>query len=301
MENKFEMPKEHPLDEIKGNIPNNESEMIKVFGNLLSEENIKELEDTGKILDEIFSKSGMEKLEDLEIEKTERDIEIINFVQESISEYMKEYNSNFKEIPLGNIHLLKDGGVSKVTDGRLHIGSASHVLGEVLIDRRSSDIKTAITIFHELWHLSSYSSLHISENHELEQGVSGFSMHTRDNENRFRGVDEALTGLASKRFFDEAIKSNEIFRNELNNYSEKQLHDMDTTREEETFHLLKLMHYLWKKNKDKYKYKYKDEILELFYDAQLNKNFASIANLIERTFGRGTFKKLAIQTGYSTK
>lgn len=69
--------------------------------------------DTKEILTKIFEETGPDKkpFEGLELEKTDRDLYIIHLATEAVKKFAEEYGrENFVDLPLNNIHLLKEGG-----------------------------------------------------------------------------------------------------------------------------------------------------------------------------------------------
>lgn len=232
-----------------------------------------------------------EKIENLELDKTARDVEVINFVDNSVSFYLSEYGREKNIIiPLDKIHLLIEGGVEKYTEGRQREAAASSVIGVLIIDRPISDAEFAIKIFHELTHLKSYKALQVAtEDRKLRPYRNGFSVTTRDGKTRyFEDFEEAIVSILTERFYEEKIITNPIFQDEIS----KQKKAPQISRQEEVERLNEMVDELWEGNKEKFNTR--NEILELFINAQVNGRLLPVARLVENTFGKGSFRQLGI-------
>ena len=239
----------------------------------------------------VYENRGNAKIEGIETEKSQRDLEIINFVIGATSDYQKRYGRK-KDIPvpLEKIHILEDGGTEKFTKDRLSKGAHATTYGSILADRKESDIDFALIIFHELFHLKSYKALQITkaekpENGELGVYRSGISVTTRDGEKvYFEDLEEAIITIVTERFYKEYILTSDLFKDEV----ESKAPEFSRSREREK--LEKLVEELWQRNQDKFQDK--DEVLDLFIDAQINGNLLKVGRLIEKTFGKGIFRKI---------
>ncbi len=105
---------------------------------------------------------GGKKIEEFEIEKTPRDIELLKFAEDSVRAVLQKYGRKKEiQVPLNNIHVLVAGGTKKSFDGSID-GAHFSLSGSVVVDRFLSDIKFTTTAFHELMHLLSYKALQLS-------------------------------------------------------------------------------------------------------------------------------------------
>jgi len=238
-------------------------------------------------LDKHIDQVGGEKIENLELEKNNRDIEIINFVKKSAWEYMEQYNRQ-KNIdkPISNIHLLKEGGVEEYTEGESADGACSSTIGEIIIDRVKLDTEFATKLFHELLHSNSYQALQETLDHKkIDSYRSGVSVTSRDGTKKyFIDFEEAVISILTTKFLNEKVKNSQIFN------EEDKAQNIEISRQEEVNNLNNLVDDLWIKNQNEFKNK--EEILNLFIDAQLNGRLLKIGKLIEHTYGKGSFKKL---------
>lgn len=272
------------VDKVVGKEPlNTQNLWDRIFFNEKGEQ----IKNAAEILHKIFFEEGSRKIDDFELKKTERDIELIKIVNDAILGYLKKLErSKNIDIPLDNIHFLEEGGVEKYTNGRLRTGSHASLLGSILIERRS-DIETALTLFHESWHAKVYQAIQFTNTNELDDYRSGILIRSRDGNQRwFYYLEEALTGLMTKRFYEEVILRHPFFEEELNKTKETP----DTTRVEEAEDLDQFIRKIFEQNKDDFKDK--NAILTLFYNAQVNGRLLPLARLIEKTFGKGAFRKM---------
>jgi len=239
-------------------------------------------------LAELYEKAGEPK-KDLELEKSDRDREIIELVANATDRFLEELGRNKKvSVPLDHIHYLKEGGVKEYTHGRLGVGSHASVLGEILVDRRN-DLETAITTFHELWHAKVYTALQTTIKGKFKAYREGFSIYSREGDKRwYYYLDEALAGYMTKRFFNEVLERDESFKKEI----QESKKPIDTTRLRELADFSRWVHELWERNRDQFKSK--DEIVKLFLDGQVNGRILPIARLVEKTYGKEKFRQFGV-------
>lgn len=282
MKEKFPVPQ---VDRLVGN----ETLVTQNFQGYLDDNGLP-VTDSQIILKRLFEEAKVPF--DAELSKTEKDISIIKHAEAAVREYAIAYGrSSLPEISLGHIHFLEDGGVEKFTKGRLAIGSHATILGQILVDRRG-DLETAITTFHELWHtLGSYLAVQVTTDQKLDWYRSGFGMKSRDGKKEsFYHLNEAITGYMTHKYVYEKLRNTELFKNEIDE-SVKNSTPIDTTRQRELNDLLKVIDNLLLKNKGRFSNR--EEIVDLFIRAQVTGNVLSVARLIEETYGKGTFRKLA--------
>jgi hypothetical protein len=243
-----------------------------------------------KIIDTVEN-IGAEFIEGLEIQKTERDLEIIKYVVKACDEILKKYGrEKVVEIPLNNMHVLKDGGTKEFTKGRLLKGSASITQKSFIADRAKSDIEFALTVFHELTHLKSYSALQVvntGDGEELETYRAGVSVISRDaSKIQLQALEEAVVGYLTQHFYYRYLRSAREFEdNFLVDNGRSGL-----SRQEEMKNMHIIIDMMFAKNKGTFSDG--NQILNLLIDAQVNGNLLPIARLIEDTFGTGSLKQM---------
>lgn len=248
-----------------------------------------EMEAITKDTVKIIERKGRAKIEDFEIQKTARDVDILNFARESVEDLMKQYGREKDiDVPLSHIHILEPDGTKKYLE-RYFAGAHSTVGASILADRDPSDVQFCLTCFHEILHLKSFSSVQFTKTEKpvLKQYRSGLSVRSRDGkEVYFTDLEEGVIGLLSQKFYDTKLKSSPLFEEEL----KKGEGEFYIGRKKETEKLQKIVDELWEKNQDSFSSR--EEILDLFVDAQINGNLLTIGKLIERTFGKGSFREI---------
>lgn len=247
-------------------------------------------------LEEFFANKFKEggKFGKNELKKTEKDMKIINFTQNAVDDYLERYKRKKKVIiPPENIHILEEGGTKKITR-KFETGAHSTEYGDLLVDRAQRDVDFSLTLFHELLHAKSFTAMQITtgstkEERKIEPYRSGFSVTSRDGRKTyFDGVNEAIVGFLTKRFFEEYIMKSELFKDEVQKMKGENV-SIDTSREKEMQAGLEFINKIYELNKDKYSLK---EIMNIFIDAGISGNLLKVARLVERTFGKGSFRKL---------
>lgn len=246
-----------------------------------------------RIISDTLENEGGKFIEGLELEKTEQDREIIELASQEVNQYLQQYGrENVPEIPLNNIHLLKEGGTEEYTNGDLRGGGASSVKNSVIIDRGTSDLRLAQTLFHELYHQKVYKALQITKEDEpkLTSYHTGFKIISRDGEKiYFRDLEEALTSLAEQKFFTEVLANEERFRAEIEGMTVEEKSSL-FTRNGERDKFNALVDKLWEENKEQFDSR--DAILNMFFEAQATGRLLKVARLIEKTFGKGSFREI---------
>ena len=236
-----------------------------------------------------------------EQEKTEREIVLIKFAKDAVDEVLKKYGKReIYDIPLDHIHVFEKGGVEKFTEQRLGSGAHSTTRGTVLADRSDSEVYFLTTIFHELCHAKKYNALQIIPEHkskkaEIEDYRGGIIITSRDGEQRsFENFEEAIEGLLTQRFYEEKIKTSELFKDEVSRIENEQ-RKIDTSRLKELEDLNRIINYIYDQNKTEFKTR--DEVAEIFIEASVNGDLFRLARLVEKTFGKGSFRELGKGTG----
>lgn len=290
MNEKFPVPQaERIVGDFKDLNPDLFSDTEHVFSTNTSGEVIT---DPREILKRIFQEYSPIPYNDFEIVKTARDLELIQLATGTIKEWAKVYGrTEFVDITPDHIHFFKKGGTAKFTNGDVLLGAHSPILGDVLVDRLD-DLSTCICIFHELWHAcAAYTAIQVTTLGEIDTYRSGFSIKSRDGKREmFDHLEEALVGHATKRFVDEVLRKRDDFK-ELIQDHENGDKSIDTTRQVELTELLEYIDIVYEKNSEDYKSR--DEIIDMFIRAQVTGNILPVARLIEKTFGKGYFRKLS--------
>lgn len=249
-------------------------------------------------IDHLVDERGGKWIEEFEVEKTNREKEVIDFVNTEADRILEELGrKNPTEIAESNIHILRKNGTYDYTEGRLQGGSHATTRGSVLVDRQDSDIQFALVLFHELMHMKVYKALQLLEKEEgndLYAYRSGFSVTDREGKNTyFIALEEAMIGYLTKKFYDDVLMKSPLFIDEV--IAKGENYDHKISRMEELGFLNKLVDDLWKQNKDTFETR--DDVFKLFVDAHVNGHLLQVGKLVEKTFGKGSFRRLAETTG----
>ncbi len=239
---------------------------------------------------------GGKKFPKFEIEKSDKDIDIINFTQNAVDDYLKKYNRNKKvNTPIENIHLFDEGGVEKVTGGKTKTGAFSTLYGDIIVDRARTDIQFSLRVFHELMHSKSFTAAQITTGNprKVRPYRTGFCVESRDGSQcYFEDVNEAIVGLLTRRFYTEYIEKNKAFKDDMQKILEENI-PIDFSRESEVQSGLKFINRIYELNKEKYSLQ---DVTDIFIDAGINGNLVKVARLIESSFGKGSFRALGEET-----
>lgn len=247
-------------------------------------------------VDHLVDERGGRFISAFELEKTEREKEIISFVVTEADKVLKELGREKPaEIAETSIHVLKEDGTSDYTEGNLRTGAHATKFGSVLVDRQESEVKFALVLFHELMHMKVYKALQLiqtEKGNNLDTYRSGLSVIDREAKNMyFNDLEEAVIGYLTQRFYNDVVLKSPFFASEVSETGGK----YEVSRMEELESLDRLVDKLWEYNSDSYGSR--DEIFNLFVDAHVNGGLLKIGRLIEKTMGKGSFRKLAESTG----
>lgn len=230
-----------------------------------------------------------DKIPELELEKTPQDEALIRYSEAAVRDYITKYGKDITgrpEVPLSRIHTLREGGVEEFSEGEKMTAAHSTKLQNILIDQNKSKVQFALHVFHELMHAYSYTAVQHSTDDTFEPYRAGFSIYTRDGEKSyFEDWDEGTIGLMTERFFKEFIENNSQFQKELRNRQE----GFDLSREEEKKKLSLLIDDLYERNKEQFSDR--AEVENLFINAVINGRLLPVARLVEKTYGKGSFRK----------
>ncbi len=153
--------------------------------------------------------AGLEKIltreEESEIAKIERDV----------NEVAQYYGATEKILP--KIVILEPGSVYEITQGKFKNGVCSQCMRSIMVDYRDSKIDFATTLAHEMFHMSEFTSLLYSqETKETELHRAGVSIFGKDGKTvYFAEIEEALVAEAVKTFFNQYLRNNPQFAEEV--------------------------------------------------------------------------------------
>lgn len=225
-------------------------------------------------------KEGGEFIEGHELQKTEKELELIEYVETCAENIANKYVSgNLVKVPITNIHIVKKGSVREIT-GTSQDGAHSVKLRSVLIERQKSELLFCVVLFHELLHLKGYSALQLNitpEEVNLAPYRSGLSIISRDSKKIFLNtLDEGIVEYLTKKFYTEISQHTDKFsRQEITQVSEKILRN----RSKDVNYVEELAGTIHSANPDKFASK--ELVIEELVRAHFTGKLIKIGKLIE--------------------
>ncbi len=186
-----------------------------------------------------MSEKRSEDFKQYELEKTPEDLEIIEKIEKKVDRVVKEYGGDPSPISLENMHVLKPGAISAVTDGRYAFGLYRPMSSEIAVEKWKSKLLFATVLEHELFHMKSYKSARLTEGSKTIQLYrSGLSMNAKKNPDEnaeqeieyFGMLEEAIVDecsiklgdeISHDRIFSEEAKALERLRNWVIQYQQR--------------------------------------------------------------------------------
>lgn len=169
-------------------------------------------------------KTGEELFGEYLIEPTTEEKASIESASSFVNEITKYYGSS-KQFGTDRIFLLKSGGVEALTEGEIKRGVCNSFNQTIAVDRSTnSNALLASVTAHELLHMNSYHSSQVVERKswslfkktESMPYRSGISMKGREEEGDYFGLaEEAIIATLSRKFFDEVIVQDPLYREEM--------------------------------------------------------------------------------------
>lgn len=268
---------------------------------------------------ERFDDQKFEELEGLERKKNSEELQIISLTNEATNALRRTYGLESFTIPADNIHIVE---AAKWQEEVASIFSPLHQ--GIVMEEERSRLVLAERTFHELVHFKSYGALHIrEEDRVLDEYRSGLVVRRRsDGKHYFDSLNEAVTEELTKRFI-ESHSDNPLFKEEIEataeikkqnpdavdsegnpffredtfyvsvtgeKEGEKLLEGAEFTYREEREVLHVLIDKLYQKKTEEFRDR--EEVFDLFARSMFTGNILPLGRLIDRTFGKGTFRKI---------
>lgn len=254
-----------------------------------------------------------------EIKKTPRQRELISFVVDAVNELLKEYGQEGKEASIDLVKIVKQEFFKKNDSDRSSAVYLDYLQAIAINDgKKLSDTAFAESVFHEFMHLFSFQRSVVkggnSEGYaDLRNERLGLSIRTNefreDGEDKsyFNYINEAIVTELCIRFqkkmresdffkkdfwllrqkYGAHDKSNAILRMDRNADGSEEPVSIFAYRDEHrrTMDTLKI---IYEKNNDKFSSP--DDVFEFFAKAHFSGRLLPVARLIEKTFGKGSFR-----------
>jgi hypothetical protein len=313
-EPKIENKPEKPEDNLK------KSSIKKIIGNV-DEERKEEIQ---KELAKRFNKQEFEGLKEKEIKKTPEQIEIIKLINDETNKLLKKYYLPKFDITPNNVHILKGNDYEKFKPG-ISWATFEKNFQSVFVNKEKvkTNLNFACINFHEFVHFKALQSLR-EYKEELNTYQSGLEIYLKSQKIIFSNLNEAVTEKLTKKFYNNILKKHPLFKKRIkenkkiikhkgDKYIKSIANDIYDSYEENIFLpngriLETTIHYsqfcyseqrkilntliekLYSKNTDQFKNK--EEVFDIFAKSAFTGKL-NWGKLVNKTFGKGTFKKLA--------
>jgi hypothetical protein len=313
MEENFE--KKHSIERVVGTSKEEEREIKKIAAQIFEEQDIKELKKielkkTPKQIEiiNLVNEETNELLAKYNLPKFDIPHKNVHLLDKDI--YKRTYKRKEEEKP--------DTGHFKPSDQAIFVSKFDSKLGITKL------------IYHEFIHFKSYQASRINYEGDIKSYRFGMGVYSPDGRIcYFNNLNEAVTEELCKRFYLQKLKNNPFFKDEIEKIEEvrkiflsvaktdkEKEEAMDISmlepekkkglkkilsfkkvegiftfshqKERETFN--KLVDKLYQRNQKDFKNR--EEIFELFAKSMLGGNLLPVGKLVDRTFDKGTFRKI---------
>jgi len=266
-----------------------------------------------------------------EREKTPSEMEIINAILVSLPEFIKEYGGKPLALRADHLHVIDYDNLTE--DEKKRRSSPGFFMSknqEALVVCKSenySAIKFAEVVVHELIHFSSFQSVDYSaESRKISERTLGFAMTVTNGKNPddkpelyFHGVNEAITAELTKRFSEKYLGSIPVLAEDINRRNEfrAEIKKGDATEimvfsntkkpdgtwraisedypyADERENCWAMMQEIQEKNPDKFRDA--EGVFRGFVNAYFTGRFMPVVRLLEKTYGKGFFRRLGKNT-----
>jgi hypothetical protein len=267
------------------------------------------------------------KFEKIQREKTDGEVELINYINLITNELRNKYGLENRDILPEQIFMVKEQDWPQ-EDNDADAITFPHS-GLISIKDTKYIIPNFAKLLHEIMHYKSYSAYQVIKKEDekfLAVYRNGLIVRARNGEERyFCYLEEGITQDLTKNALDEALLNNEIlkeeyqkFQNDIesrknkarDNYiasmdafgSPMPLNDntffinedgrfWETFSYGESMRLLDVLsNKLFEKNQDKFQSE--SEVKEIFRKSRFTGDLLELGRLIDKTFGKGTFRKI---------
>ncbi len=310
-------PRESAVSRVVASNPADEKSMLEYF------QSISECQD----------KFGMEA------EKTPEELALIVELNQKMKRFVEDYGGEWVEMAPENIHILdinKANEKEKEVINRMSLGGFFNLDKQaIFVVKNFPKLKFVGSLVHEMLHFNSFNSLNRSIDKKTDELVikkrrSGLNVYIRgESEPYFNDLDEAvITELAIRfdwrhfadlEFIKEEFKNMEDFRRRLYMKGKKETADeleavavevvgqssslytatsIRRSYSDERKMLWTIINEIYKDNKDKFSNT--EEIFGIFAGAVMSGKLLPVARLIEKTFGKKTFRTIGELTKFES-
>lgn len=169
------------------------------------------------------AKSGEELFGEHLIAPTQEENHAIGTAVAYANSIAKHYGAT-RQFNADRIFLLKSGSVESMTDGKIKGAVCNPFSQSIAVERLPSNALIASSVIHEMFHMDSYHSAQVVKKpwfliFEKIEGIpyrSGIQMRGREGEGDYFGfAEEAIIATLSRRFFNEVIAHDQLYREEI--------------------------------------------------------------------------------------
>ncbi len=276
---------------------------------------------------ESLSPNEQEIVKKLEYPKSEKEIALIDFANKETSELMQELGLESYNIPVNNFHIFPPETYNKATAG----GRAATFFkkqGAIFNAEifRDNPVLFGSVVLHEILHLKAHFSIEVQEEEKEEisvtpyrQGVSVNALQKHGCHGKyhqhFTGLHEAIVAEAQKRLTEKLINQPELSEEKkwLTSIEakekkkkiskEKNISEDDiiwVNKEDDKWEAIaylrarNVLNYVCSEIQKQFpdKYESMDDVYMIFLKAHFTGQLMPIARLVEKTFGKGSFRLL---------
>lgn len=248
-----------------------------------------------------------------EREKTPEEVQVLSIVNDATNHLLRKYGLDAFDVPPDNIHIMKRNLLMKVREFvsfRKREGGFIQDLEAAEIVDPISLSALAATALHELIHFKSYGALQrkTDDTKWLDDYRVGLEVSSRDGKTTyFKSLNEAVTEELTKRMLSDILR-HPIFQKERERTEKLKNHPILRflhPPDEEAYYvgytgigkfafgqeremLNDLIDGIYVNNRDMFRQR--DEVFEVFVRAMMTGNILPLGRLIEKTFGKGSFR-----------
>jgi hypothetical protein len=297
----------------------------RVLGRGINEESLKNRQAMSIIL-------GNQEMESFERAKTPEEKQLVQDILDRIPEFVKEYGLETPKLTIpAQVHILDNSNPeTEEIKGFLErnmTGAYVPKLGriEILLAADENMFNLGHILAHELMHANSFESIvvnltgkNIKNQLPIYERRFGFSISrgmSEEEKRFFEYMNEAITEELALRFSERYFMDIEITRDSFLAYKKKIKEDtgkddnantteisvigriLEVTRDNplysykaERVEFAVLMKDLWEKNRDRFP-SYED-VFKMFSKAMFTGKILEVARLIEKTYGKGSFREM---------
>jgi|SRR3989344_1348847 len=269
-----------------------------------------------------------ELLKDYEQEKTDEEKEIIDYILEKIPEFIRDYGGTFLNVTADHIHILDKEKIGEEEKKKLSITRENGGYNwqnqtiYLLEARRDSKLLKTQMLVHEILHFVSFQSIEITEKGKRKINIRRLGIEIgskRKREIYFEDINEAITEELVKRFDEKYFEGLSILHEELKHREGFRKNKTENTDdisnleivkeigpgnfeaigyryayEKERQYLNEIIENIYKNNPEEFNTK--EEVFKIFGEAAMSGKLLKIARLIEKTYGKGSFRILGEET-----